>query len=255
MPLVDEKYYIGFFSVPHLAFMLILWTLGAFLAFYLPKKIGYSKKLIWICAILGLLCEFEKIVFFMQETPGGYRLPAEHIPINMCPLQVFFLFMLALAESPKKYSALISYMYPSMVGGGFIGMLIPSVIVLGYHGLLDLATYRYFFFHGMLIFLGLYLYRSRPIEYSIKNYVTSLAFVGMLVMLAIWINAFFGWDPTVNFWFIVRPPAENLPILNQNHGWVIYVIQLVWICLLLFTLCYLPVIIRYLSALIKRIRN
>ena len=107
----------------------------------------------------------------------------------------------------------------------------------------------------MLIFLGLYLYRSRPIEYSIKNYGKALAFVGMLVILAIWVNAFFGWDPTVNFWFIVRPPAENLPILNLNHGWGVYIVQLVWICVLLFTLCYLPVIIRELPGLIRKIRK
>ena len=243
------------FSVPHIIFLAVLWPAAAILAFVLSKKIGYSKKLIWILAFLGLLCEIEKILFFVEETAGGYRLPAEHIPINMCPFQIFFIFALAMAESPQKCKTIICYMYPSMVGGGFIGMLIPSVVVLGLHGLSDLATYRYFFFHAMLIFSGLYLYLSKPIQYSIKSYGTALAFVSMIVMLGIWINAFFGWDPTVNFWFLVRPPADNLPILNLNHGWPAYVLQLIWICTLLFTLCYLPVIIRETPELIKKIRK
>jgi len=255
MPIKEVSYHIALFSVPHIAFLAVLWTAAAILAFFLSKKLGYSKKLVWICAFLGLLCEIEKILFFMQETPGGYRLPAEHIPLNMCPLQIFFIFALALSESPQKCKTILSYMYPTMIGGGFIGMLIPSVVVLGYHGLLDFSTYRYFFFHGMLIFLGLYLYLSKPIQYTIKNYGIALAFVSMIVMFAIWVNAFFGWDPAVNFWFIVRPPAEGLPILNLNHGWAVYAFHLVWICVLLITLCYIPVIKRDLPVIIKQIKN
>jgi len=251
MPLDEARDHMALFSVPHILFLVVLWTAAAFFAIFLSRKLGYNKKLIWICAFLGLLCEIEKILFFMQEVPGGYRLPAEHIPINMCPLQIFFIFAVALSESPQKCKTLISYMYPTLVGGGFIGMLIPSVVVLGYHGLMDFSTYRYFFFHGLLIFLGLYLYLSKPIQYTIKNYGIAIAVAATLVLLAIWVNAFFGWDPSVNFWFIVRPPAENLPILNLNHGWGVYFLQLVWICLLLITLCYMPVIIRTLSALMK----
>ena len=235
--------------------MVVFWAAAAFLAFYLSKKIGYSRKLIWICAILGMLCEIEKILFFMQETAGGYRLPAEHIPINMCPLQLFLIFALVLYESPQKCKPLLCYMYPTMVGGGFIGMLIPSVIILGYHGLTEFSTYRYFFFHGMIIFLGLYLFMSKPIRYTIKSYGIAVVLICLAVICVIWVNAFFGWDPTVNFWFIVRPPAENLPVLNLNHGWAVYVLQLVWICLLLFTLCYLPVIIRDLPACLKKIKE
>jgi len=253
MPLGEISHPIALFSVPHMVFLAVLWPAGAVLAFFFSKKFGYSKKLIWICAFLALFCEIEKILFFMVETEGGFRLPAEHIPINMCPFQIFFLFALALSESPKKCKTIICYMYPSMVGGGFIGMLIPSVIVLGYHGLTELSTYRYFFFHGMLMFLGFYLFLSKPIQYSIKSFGTAVAFVAMIMLFAIWINAFFGWDPTVNFWFIVRPPAEGLPILNLNHGWAVYALQLAWICMLLFTLCYLPVIIRDLPGLVKGI--
>ena len=247
----EIAHHIDLFSVPHIIFLAVLWPGAAFLAFFLSRKIGYNHKLIWVCAIIGLLSEIEKIFFFIERTPGGYRLPAEHIPFNMCPFQIFLIFALAFSEAPQKRTKLLSFMYPTMVGGGFIGMLIPSVIVLGYHGLLDLATYRYFIFHAMLIFLGLYLYLSKPIQYSIKSFGSSLMMLGMVVIIAVWVNAFFGWDPTVNFWFIVRPPAEGLPLLNLDRGWIFYILQLVWICLLILILCYLREIKRDLPKLIK----
>ena len=251
----DISHPIGLFSVTHIIFMAVIWLGAVFFAVFFARKFGYSKKLVWICTFLGLFCEIEKILFFMQETAGGYRLPAEHIPINMCPFQIFFMLALALAENPQKCKTILCYMYPSMIGGGFIGMLIPSVIIQGYHGLTEFSTYRYFFFHGMIIFMGFYLFLSKPIRYTIKSYGTAIVFVFMTVLCSIWVNAFFGWDPTVNFWFIVRPPAENLPVLNLDHGWAIYVLQLIWICLLLFTLCYLPVIIRDMPGLIKKIKE
>lgn len=254
MPLNEISYPIGLFSVPHIIFLAVLWPLAAILAILFSRKFGYNKKLIWVCAIIGLLCEVEKIFFFIEETPGGYRLPAEHIPINMCPFQIFLIFALALSEFPQKRKALLSFMYPTMVGGGFIGMLIPSVVVLGYHGLTEFSTYRYFFFHTMLIFLGLYLYFSKPVQYSIKSFGTAVAGICMVVVLAVWINAFFGWDPSVNFWFIVRPPADNLPLLNLDRGWPFYILQLMWICMLLFVLCYIREIIKSINKLIKKTR-
>ena len=122
---------IALFSVTHILFLAVSLPLAAILAILLSKKFGFSKKLLWFCAIAGLLCESEKIFFFMEETTGGYRLPAEHIPINMCPAQIFLMFALALSEYPQKRKVLLSFMYPTMVGGGFIGMLFPSVVLLG----------------------------------------------------------------------------------------------------------------------------
>ena len=251
MLLGEVSHPIALFSVPHIIFLAILWPTAAFLAFFLSKKFGYSKKLIWICAIIGLLCEIEKILFFIEGTGSGYRLPAEHIPINMCPFQIFLLFALALSESPQKCKTILCYMYPSMIGGGFIGMLIPSVVVLGYHGLLEFATYRYFFFHAMLIFLGFYLYLSKPIEFNIKSFGYAVATMFTVMITVIWLNAFFGWAPAANFCFFVNPPSDGLPLLNMKNGWVGYMAAQALICIVLFSLFYLPVFKRECPGFIK----
>ena len=223
------------------------------LAIIVSRKIGFSKKVIWVCFIIGILCELEKIFFFMADTGFGYRLPAEHIPFNLCPFQIFFIFAIAIADDMNKRKFIISYMYPTMLAGGFLGMLLPSIIFLGQHGLSDLATYRYFFFHGMVVFTGLYLYLSKPIEFTIKSFVTALAGLVLIMIVTVWINAFFGWDPTVNFFFLVRPPAENLPIINVKHGWTLYVAKLGGLTVALIGLCYIREIVRDLPKLIKSI--
>ena len=252
----ETSYYFSLFSGTHLMFLAVTIPIAIALAVFLAKKIGFSKKLVWVCLILGLLCELEKIFFFMTELEGGgYRLPAEHIPFNLCPSQIFFIFALAVSRDVKNCKILLAYMYPTMLAGGFFGMLLPSVIDQGYHGLLDLATYRYFFFHAMVIFLGFYLYLSKPIEYTIKSYVASFVSLLTIAFVIIWLNAFFGWDSTANFWYLVRPPAENLPIINIDNGWPIYVRNLMFLALILITLCYLRVIIRDLPGVIRSIKD
>ncbi|MCL2805303.1 MAG: YwaF family protein [Treponema sp.] len=254
MRVYDIQYPMGLFSVSHIIFLVVLWTLAAILAFYFSKKLGYNKKLIWVCAIIGILSEIEKILFFIEGTEFGFRLPAEHLPFNMCPFQIFLIFALAVSECPKKCKILLYFMYPTMVGGGFIGMLIPSAAI-NFHGLVEFATYRYFIYHAMLIFLGLYLYLSKPVEYTIKSFGIASGLIFLVLILAIWLNAFFGWNPDVNFWFIVRPPVENIPVLNFNHGWLVYMLHLGWICMVLFIFCYLKEIIGEVKSIIGKIKK
>ena len=256
MSLTKEIMYpIGLFSIPHIIFLAVLIPAAVILAFNLAKKIGYSKNVVWICFIIGIISEIEKILFFIQEQTAatGYRLPAEHIPFNMCPLQIFFMLALLISIDTKKQSLLFSFMYPTMVAGSAFAMFFPAVVAAGYHGLLEIATYRYFIYHAMLVFLGFYLYKSKPIEYNIKSFGVATVGIFTLAIIMVWVNAFFGWDPVVNFFFMVRPPVENLPFLNLDNGWGIYALQVVGLGLLLIGSCYIKEIIRDLPGLIKSI--
>ena len=105
----------------------------------------------------------------------------------------------------------------------------------------------------MLIFLGLYLFLSKPIQFTIKSFGIASLGICLLVILGVWINAFFGWSPETNFCFFVRPPIEGLPILNMKNGWLAYVLSQGWIAVMLFFFCYLPVIIKETPGLIKSV--
>jgi len=251
MLLNEIRYPVTFLSTPHLIIIFIFLPVAIFLAFFLSKKYGFSKKIIWIVAIAGMLCEIERLIFFMEETEGGFRLPPDFLPFNLCQFQVILMFILAFSEDIQKHKLLLSFMYPTLVGVAFMGSMIPAAAT--YHGLLELSTYRYFFFHAMLMFFGLYLYLSRPIQYSLKNYFAGIFFTFSSMAFAVWLNAFFGWDPSVNHMFVVRPPIEGLPILNLNNGWLNYMFDMTWVGFTLITLCYLPVIIRETPKQIRQI--
>lgn len=62
----------------------------------------------------------------------------------------------------------------------------------------------------------------------------------MFIML--WVNSILQVYYT-NFFYIVRPPMDNLPILNLNNGWFVYFISLITVALILFSLLHLPFII------------
>lgn len=242
---------VAMFSLPHILFLLCL-PLAAFLGIHVARKAGFSIKVLWTCALIGLVSEFEKILFFAREIPGhtGSRMAAGQLPLNMCPFQVILLLVLVLSGNPQKHKNILAYMFPTTIAGGFMATLIAAAIE-NYHGLLDISTYRYFFFHAMLVFLGFYLYFSKPINYDIKSYFTAIFGALLWLIAGIWMNGFFGWEPSVNFNFAVRPPAEGLPLLNLNNGWPAYIFTLIAMGTVLITLCYLPVIIREIRGFLK----
>ena len=248
------QYPVEFFTISHFAFIAVLWPAAIILAIHLSKKYGFSHKVVWVCMILALISEIEKIFFFMQDTGNGFRLPAEYLPFNLCSLQIFFISALALSHNPRKLTVIISFMYPALIGGGIMGSMVPS-FVFDFHGLEHFATYRFFIYHAMLIFLGLYLYFSRAIEFTIKSFGYAFLIIVMIFIFAIWINGFFGWNDETNFCYFVRPPAEGLPLINMDRGWPTYVFTFAIICFVIFAFCYLKVFIRDIPVLLKSIRE
>jgi len=245
------EYPIKLFSAQHLMFLAVTVPIAVIVASFLAKKLGFNKKVIWVCAIIGLLCELQRILFFIEGTAAdGFRLPGHQLPFNACPFQVVLIVILALSKKPEEHRKLLSYMYPMMVCGGFLGMLLAGE-ALSYHGLSDLATYRFFFYHMMVISLGLYLYLSKPFQYGIKDYGMSMFLTFCSMLMGIWVNAFFGWEPRANHMFLVRPPADGLPILNLNRGWPAYIFSLSCLGFILITFSYLPVIIRAIREKVK----
>ena len=47
----------------------------------------------------------------------------------------------------------------------------------------------------------------------------------------------------INFMYVVSPPVEGLPFLNENHGWIVYIAHYASLILLCVTLCYIKPII------------
>jgi len=61
--------------------------------------------------------------------------------------------------------------------------------------------------------------KEKIVTYTWKLFVRNLSYLGILVLIATWINSILSvTNPEVNFFYLCRPPMDNLPILNLNHG-------------------------------------
>ena len=120
-------------------------------------------------------------------------------------------------------------MAPTMLVGGALALFIPTVGV----EFTKLQVYQYFIFHANIITFAIYVLKERLVNYTWKSFFRNISYLGMLALLATWINSLLSvTNPKVNFFYLCRPPMENLPILNLNNGWFAYFITLVLIALI-----------------------
>ena len=70
-----------------------------------------------------------------------------------------------------------------------------------------------------------------------------MAAIAFLALCSIWVNSALQQYNT-NFFFTVRPPMKNLPLLNLDNGWWMYIFTLVILGIVLLGLFHLPFIIK-----------
>ncbi len=85
----------------------------------------------------------------------------------------------------------------------------------------------------------LYLILTKQTKLGWREYVQNVVTLASIALVMIWVNGMFQNFDT-NFFFVVRPPVEGLPVLNLNNGWYVYFAHLVCLGLLGVTLVHLP---------------
>ena len=95
----------------------------------------------------------------------------------------------------------------------------------------------------MIIWYSLYLIITGQVKLGLRSYLKNMGILFCLVFVMLWVNSILSTYDT-NFLYLVRPPMDNLPILNLNNGWHVYFLTLVSVALILFTLFHLPFIIK-----------
>ena len=64
------------------------------------------------------------------------------------------------------------------------------------------------------------------------------------MFFSIYINSMlYDGNPNINFMYVVSPPQEGLPYLNENQGWFMYIIKYAILILLCVSLIYIKPII------------
>jgi len=199
------------------------------------RKISVKTAGMCMCAIC-LLSETCKVMTHMQPSPeGGYALDPNALPFHLCSMQLFVVFYITLAKDSPTKQKVISFFAPAALLGGVMAMLIPTDGV----DFLEILPYQGFSYHAGLVWMAVYLLRTGQVDMGRRAYVRNLVILVAVAVFGIYVNgALFAYG--TNFLFLTRPPMEGLPVLNLDHGWYVYFLNLAALAVTLMTLVHLP---------------
>lgn len=236
------------FSTTHLIWLAICLVFIVTLSVVSIKlKFSFKTSTIIICCIIGA-SEVAKILYSMvPAASGGMVISAGALPFHLCSLLIFMFAYLMFGKNEKIKEILKSFVVPAGIWGGLLAIIIPTSGV----GFTEIQTYQCFIYHAAILWYAVYLIATKQVDLSLKSYLRNLLILAILCVFEIWINgALQAYD--TNFFFLVRPPVEGLPILNLNNGWYAYFFTLVGIAIALIGLVHLPSIIKELKQKIKQ---
>ena len=185
-----------------------------------------------------IFTHIEDVVDDEGNVIGGVLSPGA-LPFHLCSILIFVIFYLAVARDQKKIEIAKSYLAPVAILGGIMELLIPTSGV----DFTEPFSYQCFVYHAIIMWFALYLICTKQVTLNLRSYRNNMAILLILVFVMIWVNSTLSAYNT-NFFYVVRPPMEDLPLLNMNNGWHVYFLTLLGIAFVLFSLFHLPFIIK-----------
>lgn len=232
------------FSLNHFIWLgLCAAFIGGLLFAALKFKFSFRTATL-IVAGISLASELCKIFTHIDDVKnsdgavtGGVLDPGS-LPFHLCSILIFAIFYLVFAKDGKKIELIKSIIVPVAILGGTMALLIPTSGV----NFAKPFAYQCFVYHSGIIWYALYLLCTKQVSLNLRSYRNNMAILAVLVFVMLWVNSILKVYDT-NFFYLVRPPMENLPVLNLNNGWFVYFLSLVAVAFVLFTLFHLPFII------------
>ncbi len=225
------------FGVKHLiilAISLIFIVMGA----WATRKWDLNKLAKTLFGI-GMVSEFIKVFYYIManEATHGGILPKTDLPFHLCSIQIIFVAVLVFSQNRKFKELLLSFMLPSCLFGGIAALLIATNSSL--NGGLILSV-QYFGYHAALVIFAIALLRGKVLELTAQHYVNCLKFLAVLMLFAIYINSIlYDGVSNINFMYVASPPQSGLPFLNEDHGWLVYIVHYAALVIFCVTLCYI----------------
>lgn len=220
-------------------------ALAIFAAFVLIKQLKPSHRTVQtvITALLVVLKLFHLSLSMKESADGGFVIKQTQLSFHLCSIQIYLVIFINFIKNEKILAKLKSFMVPCMLIGAAIALLIPTE---GVNPAVP-RVWQYMLIHGVLVFYGLYLMLMEKANLSLKAYFSNLQLLLAVTAVAFVMNSVLEQYKT-NFLFLRKPPMENLPILNLNHGWYVYFLTLTAVACILVLLVQLPFIIKGLRA-------
>lgn len=209
------------------------------------------KKAGLVMTIIALISEISKILSNMEESmTGGMHLEPGSLPFHLCSLMIFAVIYITFAKENKFKKLLINFTSVMGVLGSFCAIMIPT----NGTSFTSILAYQCFVYHAGLLWFSLYLIVSKNATFTFKTMLQNMLMLLILVIFNIYVNSALSvYD--VNFMYLTRPPMENLPILNLDNGWYMYLLSLLLVGLLLTTIFQLPFVLVNINRIHKEIKT
>ena len=208
---------------------------------FCSTKFNFSfRTSAFIMAGVSLVSELSKVFSHMNYVNGvnvsdGMVIDAGALPLHICSIFIFLFFWLPFSKESKFRKYIINFFIPI----GLIGATLSILMATSGVNFAKPFAYQCFIYHAVMIWYAIYLIQSKNTDLGIKSWITNLISTFALAIVMIWVNGLLAVYDT-NFLFVVRPPVDNLPILNLNNGWYAYFFTLVAIGFVGITLVHLP---------------
>ena len=212
---------------------------------YISIKNKYSfQKASFLMAFISLISELSKIMSHMSFVNGenamdGMVVEATSLPFHLCSLLIFAYFYFPFAKNDKIKKYLLGLVVPI----GLIGATLAIIMATSGTNFKTIEAYQCFIYHAGMIWFSIYLISSKEVELGKKVWLRNIISLFAMSIVMIWINGLLQ-EYDTNFWFVVRPPRDGLPLLNLDNGWYVYFFTILCLGFTLISLVHLPFIIK-----------
>ncbi|MDO4731439.1 MAG: YwaF family protein [Clostridia bacterium] len=235
--------------------LIVLFTL------YIRKKNISLEKVLSAACVICILSEVTKIFSTLQTVPSSdgsmmyLYLDVKQLPLHLCSIQIILIFIVRFTKNINLREKLLAFIYPTGVLGGLFAIVLPTYL----NGMtpLEIFTsprmYQYFLFHIMLVTLGIYIAASGCVRFHIRHLFSSLGILALFALGSLYLNSMFAspvyksgqlvsMEYMPNYFFTQEVPI-HFPLTEKWHWFAWWGIMLL-LAVILFSLCFLPVILR-----------
>lgn len=204
------------------------------------RKMGLKQAggiMVFICAV----SEISKMMSGMIASPGGgMHLDPLNLPLHLCSLMIFSVLYITFAKESGFKRLLMNFTAVMGTLGSFCAIMIPT----NGTDFGDILAYQCFVYHAGLMWFSLYLIFSGNAQIgSVRSFAENLGLLLALAFAMLYINGALSVYDT-NFFYLTRPPMENLPYLNLERGWYVYFLRMLSLGTALIALFHLPFILK-----------
>ena len=198
------------FGTAHLVFIAISVVLIVFGLIMIRRKKPPIRRLIKVCFILGVIMEAVKVlsvililpvvepavengVLVYRET-GAYApyLQAEHMPFELCSLQLVFMFLALIIKNKKWKKRIYATMYGTAVIGGVMAILLSSIAPEFESAAAFFSApraWQFYLYHSMIVTMGIAIGMSEECDLHFRDVCAMLAAVLILDCASFYVNS------------------------------------------------------------------